>query len=133
MGFRGRPSRRLLGLAIAAAALAAAVAYRAWPLPVRLAGRIETGEAWGRADQELVAWILSWVAHSLTSDPARLFDANIFHPVGDALARSEHLLGLAPFALPVFALTGNPQITYNATVLLVVLVGALGTFVAVRA
>jgi hypothetical protein len=125
--------RRLLELAVATVVLAAAVAYRAWPLPIHIGGRIETGEAWGRADQELVAWILAWGAHALTTAPARLFDANIFHPVSDALARSEHLLGLQPIALPVFAITGDPQITYNATVLLVVLVGALGTFVAVRA
>jgi hypothetical protein len=125
--------RRLLELAVATVVLAAAVAYRAWPLPAHIDGRIETGEAWGRADQELIAWILSWGAHALTTAPARLFDANIFHPASDALARSEHLLGLQPIALPVFALTGDPQITYNATVLLVALAGALGTFVAVRA
>jgi hypothetical protein len=125
--------RRLLELAVATVVLAAAVAYRAWPLPLHIGGRIETGEAWGRADQELIAWILSWGAHALTTAPARLFEANIFHPASDALARSEHLLGLQPIALPVFAITGDPQVTYNATVLLVALVGALGTFVAVRA
>lgn len=125
--------RRLLELAVATVALAAAVAFRAWPLPLHVGGRIETGEAWGRADQELVAWILSWGAHALTTAPGRLFDANIFYPVRDALARSEHLLGLQPIALPIFAATGDPQITHNVTVLLVVLVGALGTYVAVRA
>jgi hypothetical protein len=28
-------------------------------------------------DSHLIAWILSWTTHSLTSDPSRLFDANI--------------------------------------------------------
>ncbi|MFM7140335.1 MAG: hypothetical protein ACKO2K_00240, partial [Alphaproteobacteria bacterium] len=31
-------------------------------------------------DAPYVTWILWWVAHSLTTDPSRLYDAPMFHP-----------------------------------------------------
>ena len=33
-----------------------------------------------RWDMNLVVWIHAWGFHALTTDPAHLFDANIFHP-----------------------------------------------------
>ena len=34
-------------------------------------------------------WVVSWVAHALTTDPRRIFRANIFYPHDNALAFSE--------------------------------------------
>ena len=88
---------------------------------------------WARADLDLLVWILAWVAHALRTQPWALFQANIFHPAPDALASSEHLLGLAPIAAPIFWLTGNAVLTYNLTLFAVVWIAALGTFALVRA
>lgn len=55
-----------------------------------------------------VIWVLSWDAHAVWSNPAGLFDANIFHPAPNALTSSEHMLGHLPIFGPVYALSANP-------------------------
>lgn len=65
------------------------------------------------ADVNLVMWILSWDWHALTTDPFRLFDANIFYPARNALASSEHLLGHLPIFGPVYGVSGNPVLAYQ--------------------
>lgn len=91
------------------------------------------GGPWARADLDLLVWIVAWVAHALRTDPTALFQGNIFHPAPDALASSEHLLGLAPIAAPVFWASGNAILAYNTTVLAVVWLAALTSFALVRA
>ncbi|MEW6271793.1 MAG: hypothetical protein AB1689_21125, partial [Thermodesulfobacteriota bacterium] len=127
-------------LLLAAAAYAAAVVLLSWPLvtapatavvdPVRLGQR---GAPWARADLDLLIWILAWTSHALVEQPLALFQANIFHPARDTLAGSEHLIGLAPIAAPVFAVTGNAVLAYNVTVLVVVWLAATCTFALARA
>lgn len=65
------------------------------------------------SDVNLVMWILSWDWHALTTDPWRLFDANIFHPAPKTLAASEHLLGHLPLFGPAYGLSGNPVLAYQ--------------------
>ena len=126
------------GRAWAALALAAAVGWSAWPLPRALAThvvdpvRLSPAGLWGRVDLDLLLWILAWDAHALATAPAALFQGNILYPAPDALASSEHLLGLAPVAAPVFLASGNAVLTYNVTVLITVLVTAVVTFALVR-
>ena len=62
-------------------------------------------------DSRLVIWTLAWDSHAILTG-APLFDANMFHPAGEALAWAEHHVGIALFALPVYALTGNPVLAY---------------------
>ena len=121
-----------------ALALAAAVGWSAWPLPAALAThvvdpqRLSPGGPWARLDLDLLLWILSWDAHALATAPGSLFQGNILYPAPDVLAFSEHLLGLAPVAAPVFLASGNAVLTYNATILVTVLVTALATRALVR-
>jgi hypothetical protein len=67
------------------------------PIPMRVPGlgNLEL------ADIELNAWILSWVQHSLLTNPAGLFDPNIFHPAERVLVQSEHMVSVAATLLPV--------------------------------
>jgi len=132
--------RRVAETVLAALAYAAAVAYLSWPLLrapattlVDPLGLPNPGGVWGRADLDLLVWILGWTSHALAVDPAAVFQANIFHPAPDTLASSEHLLGLAPLAMPVFRTTHNAVLAYNATVLGVVWLAAFCTFLLVRA
>ena len=62
-------------------------------------------------DSRLLIWTLAWDSHAmLTGSP--LFNANMFHPASQALAWAEHHVGIALFALPAYASTGNPVLAY---------------------
>jgi hypothetical protein len=85
-----------------------------WPLasaPGRY-GRTDSG------DGEWSLWVVSWVAHALTTAPATLYDANAFHPHRSALAFSEPNIGAGLVAAPVWVLTRNPFAAYNWVVFL---------------
>ncbi len=69
-------------------------------------------------DPMLNAWILGWVSKAVISQPLALWDAPIFHPHPNALAFSEHLMGIAVFVAPVYWLSGDAILTYNVAFLL---------------
>src|SRR6188508_315745 len=66
------------------------------------AGRLDTN------DGRWSIWVVSWVAHALTTDPLHLFRANIFYPHTNALAFSEGNIVEGVIGAPVWALTKNP-------------------------
>ena len=108
----------------------------AYPLSVRLADAIILPRVPGRYvlqyDAYLCLWILAAGAHALATAPARLFDANIFHPAPLSLATSENLLGYAPLAAPVFWSTGNPVLSANVALLGSYVIGGVGMFLLTR-
>ena len=71
------------------------------------AGRLDTN------DGRWSIWVVSWVAHALTSDPRQLFNANIFYPHSNALAFSEGNIVEGLIGAPVWVLTNNPYTTHN--------------------
>jgi hypothetical protein len=75
-------------------------------------------------DSRLIIWTLAWDNHVWLDRLPSLFDANIFYPATNALAYSEHLLGISFFTLPVYALTRNPVLAYNLVWLLSFLLSA---------
>src|ERR671933_35339 len=77
------------------------------------------------------AWILAWDVHALRTNPAHLYDANIFYPFHDVLAYQDTLLGLLPLAAPVL-LTGNAVLTYNLMFLLSFALCAWGAYLLAR-
>jgi hypothetical protein len=87
--------------------------------------RVET------ADARLNSWILGWVHHALTTS-ASLFDANIFHPVRNTLAASEHLLGIAVPLLPLSWLGAGPVALHQTALTASFLLTALTTFALAR-
>jgi hypothetical protein len=128
---------RHAGAFLGVCAYVLAIVVLSWPLPrflgSSLVDPIRVGQGpWGRADRDLVEWILAWGAHAVATQPLAIFDANIFYPARGVLASSEHLLGLLPISAPVFLATGNAAATYNVTILLVVLIAAIGTFLLAR-
>jgi hypothetical protein len=106
---------------------AAAAVVLTFPLASRL-GRIARDDADGRFS----IWNVAWVAHALTTDPAHVFDANIFYPHTGTLAYSENNLGAGVLAIPVYVLTKNPYAAHNAVVLLAFLLAATGMYYLVR-
>lgn len=131
--------RARVELALASVAYAAAVIVTSWPLALHAGDAVvgptgpQVGAAWGRADLNLLIWILGWTAHALATQPLEIFQGNIFHPAPDTLAGSEHLLGLTPLSAPVFWLSDNAVLTYNVTILAVVWLSAVTTFALARA
>lgn len=127
-------------LVVAAGYLALAV-WTTWPLARRAGDHLvgvapAPGQAvapLAEADHLLNLWILAWGFHALGTAPARLFDANVFHPLPEALATGEHMLGAQPWFAPVYAATGNPIAGANALVFVSFVLGGLGTYALVVA
>ncbi len=101
--------RPVVGVWIAGAVLAVVMT---WPMmwsPGQLT-RLDTH------DGKFSVWNVAWVAHALLTDPANLFNANIFYPQKGTLAYSEANLVAGAMAAPVYALTGNPILAHNVVV-----------------
>src|SRR5215510_1947195 len=60
------------------------------------------------------------------------YDANIFFPAPLTLAYSEHLIPQAIQIFPIYALTGNPILCYNALFLSTFALSGLGMFLFAR-
>lgn len=78
------------------------------------------------------SWTLAWGVHALLTDPLRLFDANIFHPHRLTFAYSDHLLGSALLAAPVFLTTGNALLAHNVVLFLSFPLSGLGMYCLAR-
>jgi len=121
--------------------VAAAAAYTAlailltWPVAAGLAHDVPSD----LGDPLLNIWVLAWdcehLLRALGGHPAALRDywnANIYYPHPLALAYSEHLTPQAVMALPVYAVTRNPVLSYNVVFLSTFVLSALGLFLFVR-
>jgi hypothetical protein len=86
----------------------------------------------GLSDPLLVSWILAWDVHALTTAPLNLFNANIFYPVQNTLAFSEHMIAVVPIFAPVYLLTGNPIFAYNMVFFLSFVFSGLTMFLLVH-
>ncbi len=107
-----------------------------WPLATALdAGYLFPGTktpAASRADAYLVTWMMAWTGRALRTQPLHLFDANIWYPIRDALAFSEHMIGAALQVLP-FQMAGmDPVAIHNLFVIGSYVVAAIGTALVVR-
>ena len=119
MRFRG--SRELVLVVLGAVLLACLMTY---PLIVGFdhVGRVDNN------DGRWSIWVVSWVAHALTTDPAQLFRANIFYPHQDALAYSEANIAAGVVGVPVWLLTKNPYATHNFVLLVSFVVSFAGAY-----
>lgn len=85
-----------------------------WPLTRDLSHQLRRHE-----DPRFLTWVQAQVSRRVFEDPAHFFDANAFYPHGHTLAYSELLLlpAVLGFA-PIYALSRNPVLAYNVTLLL---------------
>jgi hypothetical protein len=90
------------------------------------AGRLDTN------DGRWSIWVVSWVAHALTTDPSQLFRANIFYPHPNALAFSEGNIVEGVIGAPVWLLTKNPYSTHNFVFLFAFVQSFVATYYLVR-
>jgi hypothetical protein len=99
-----------------------------WPLAAQFGtgGRIDSG------DGRFSIWNIAWVAHALTTNPAELWNANIFSPHAGTLAFSEANIVAGVIATPVWLLTHNPYAASNWTILCTFAMAAVAMFALVR-
>jgi hypothetical protein len=109
------------------AVMATIVATLNWPLLFQLSSAVPGN----LGDPVLNVWILAWVSRAVFGEES-LWHPPIFYPHESALAFSEPLLGLVPFALPVLWITGDAVTAYNVTLLLLAFVTFAGAAALVR-
>jgi len=97
-----------------------------YPLPFHPASGVNDA-----MDTLLNTWIIGWVQENLAA-PARLFDANAFHPHPGSLSFSEHLFPLALMSFPVRLVSHNPVLVYNLLLFFAYFMNAAATFFLVR-
>lgn len=110
--YRTRSWWRLAWPALALLFYALLTLWLLWPYPLR-ADRV----VMHRGDPIHQLWTMRWTQHALAHDPARLFAANVNYPYDAALALNQPTYTNALLTAPVYALTGNQVLTYNAGVL----------------
>jgi hypothetical protein len=79
-------------------------------------------------DPLLNTWILAWVNHALLVDPWNFFNANIYHPLPNTLAYSEHMLSTALVGLPWQLISAEPLVAYNLSLWLTFPLAAFGMY-----
>jgi hypothetical protein len=99
------------------AVYAAIVVWLTWPLASKVATYLPAPDDRIHFDTLRVAWSLAWESHALTTSPARLLDANIYHPAPHALLYGQLAIGALPYFMPTFLLTGSPVLALNLTFL----------------
>lgn len=63
------------------------------------------------SDGRLIVWTIAWATRAIR-EHLPLFAANMYFPTPDALAYTEHMLGLGLLALPLSFVTSNPALIY---------------------
>ena len=90
------------------------------------AGRIDSN------DGRWSIWVVSWVAHALTTDPTSIFRANIFYPHDNALAFSEGNMVGGAMAVPAWLATKNPYAAHNFFFIATFVLSSVATYYLIR-
>jgi len=77
-------------------------------------------------------WRIGWVAHQIVTDPAHLFDANIFYPERLTLTLSDPMILPALTAAPLLALGVHPVLAYNLLLLFTLWFSGIATYLLVE-
>jgi hypothetical protein len=119
---------RVRRAAIACGLAFALAVVMTWPLATGLGrlGRTTT------MDGLYGIWNVGWVARTIVTDPASLFDANIFYPHRDTLAYSEANIVAGIVGIPAWVLTHNAYAAHNTALLFAFATSFLGMFLLAR-
>ena len=119
---------RARGAAIACGVALALAVVMTWPLAAGLGrlGRTTT------MDGLYGIWNVAWVRARIVTDPASLFDANIFYPHRDTLAYSEANIVAGVVGIPAWLLTHNAYAAHNSALLFAFASTFLGTWLLAR-
>lgn len=79
-------------------------------------------------DQLGHVWILGWDWRAIISQPLNIFNAPINYPALNTLAGTDHLLGLMPFWITAYLITGDFVAAHNYTFLTGFIISGLGAY-----
>ncbi|HEX6736889.1 MAG TPA: hypothetical protein VF310_01320 [Vicinamibacteria bacterium] len=96
-----------------------------WPMATRL-------HIMDAGDSAFFAWEMAWEVHALTTSPARLTHAPIFHPLPHTLGYDEPIFGTTLLTLPLWIFTGDAVFVMNVTRLLTFLLSGLAAYLLAR-
>jgi hypothetical protein len=85
------------------------------------------------ADTSLAMWIFDWQLSRLShGNFAELFTGNMFYPLENSVVFSINMLSTVILNVPLFWITGNPEISFNASIYFSYILSALGMFFLAR-
>ncbi len=113
--------------ALVIVAFAALSIAMTWPLSKPAAGLLPDSD-----DAYFSVWRISWIAHQIATDPAHLFDANIFYPEKNTLAYSDAMLLVGVIASPALWLGADPVMVHNALLILALFTSAIAAYFLAR-
>jgi hypothetical protein len=98
--------------------------YVTWPLLPSAASKavVDLG------DPLLTAWLFGWGVHAATEAPLRVWDANMYHPIGLAVTFTENMLGLSLPTAPVIWVTDNALLALNLALITYMAVAGVGGY-----
>ncbi|MBI3366013.1 hypothetical protein HY041_00085 [Candidatus Roizmanbacteria bacterium] len=70
----------------------------------------------GKGDELLITWIINWNIHALSTNPLKIFAANIFYPYLNTLSFSEPFFTSSIIALIPTLILKNPLVAYNINI-----------------
>jgi hypothetical protein len=97
--------------------------------PSDLAGLRRQWEDW---DHGFSVWVVSRNAHTLLTEPSRLFGEGPCFPFPRPLALGHPAVSQGILAIPAYAVTGNPIASYNSVMILASFLAALAMYLLVR-
>lgn len=118
-------NRALFAVSLGGAFAVATVAMT-WPYATRLADSTIVG-----FDPFLQIWLSEWIQHALSTNPLRLYEANIFYPFETTLAYTDANIPGALLAAPLRWLTGDPILANGVLVLATFVLAAASVYVLV--
>ncbi len=87
----------------------------------------------GKADPSLALWIFDWqLSHLSSGNLTELFTGNMFYPLDHSVVFSINMLSTVILNIPLFWLTGNPELSFTASIHFSFILCALGMFVLAR-
>ena len=122
--------RRVARAAFGVVAASALAVMMTWPLAAGFATYGRTRLVDG--DGMYAIWNVSWVAHTITSDPRQLFDANIFYPHASTLAFSELNIVAGVVGIPGWLITQNALVAHNSALLFAFCTSMIGAWLLAR-
>lgn len=112
---------------------ASLVTWLTWPLARHLPTHLPWTSLGHYFDSLYSIWALAWESHTLAHGSLDLANANIYHPVSDALFYGPVAFGALPYFAPTYLLTGNPALAVNVLLLVSFVLTATATHLVVRA
>ncbi len=94
--------------------------------------RVLGTEATPHQDVYFNMWRLAWVTHAISTQPARLFDTNIFYPEPDTLALSDAMIVEGAVAAPLLRSGMRPVLVHNLLLLSAIALSGAAMFALAR-